>query len=58
MTKGKLYLIPTTLGNETEEQTLPPTILDSIKNIDIFIVENIRTSRRFIKRMYKEKHEK
>ncbi|MBT5858583.1 MAG: SAM-dependent methyltransferase [Flavobacteriales bacterium] len=55
MTKGKLYLIPTTLGNETEEQTLPPTILDSIKNIDIFIVENIRTSRRFIKRMYKEK---
>ena len=55
MTKGKLYLIPTTLGNETEEQTLPPTILNSIKNIDIFIVENIRTSRRFIKRMYKEK---
>ena len=55
MNKGKLYLIPTTLGNETEEQTLPPTILNSIKNIDIFIVENIRTSRRFIKRMYKEK---
>ena len=55
MNKGKLYLIPSTLGNETEEQTLPPTILNSIKNIDIFIVENIRTSRRFIKRMYKEK---
>lgn len=55
MKKGKLYLIPTTLGEGTESKTLPLTVLESIKNIDIFIVENIRTSRRFIKKMYKEK---
>ena len=55
MRKGKLYLIPTTLGDGTEEKTLPSSVLNAIKNIDIFIVENIRTSRRFIKKMYKEK---
>ena len=55
MRKGKLYLIPTTLGDGTEEKTLPSSVLNAIKNIDIFIVENIRTSRRFIKKIYKEK---
>ena len=52
---GKLYLIPTILGEGTEEKTLPSSVLNAIKDIDIFIVENIRTSRRFIKKMYKEK---
>ena len=55
MNKGKLYLIPTILGKETQEATLPSTILKSIKEIDIFIVENLRTSRRHIKKIYKEK---
>ena len=55
MNKGKLYLIPTILGKETQEATLPSTILKSIKEIDIFIVENLRTSRRHIKKIYNEK---
>ncbi len=55
MKKGKLFLIPTTLGEGSEYKSLPPTVLDHIKNINIFIVENIRTSRRFVKKMYKEK---
>ena len=55
MKKGKLFLIPTTLGEGSEYKSLPPTVLDHIKNINIFIVENIRSSRRFIKKMYKEK---
>lgn len=55
MKKGRLYLIPTTLGEGTENKTLPPFVFELIKNIDIFIVENIRTSRRFIKNLYKEK---
>ena len=54
MKQGKLYLIPTILGEGTEETTLPSFIRDKIKDIDIFIVENIRTARRFIKKMYKE----
>ena len=55
MNKGKLYLIPTILGKETQEETLPSTILKSIKEIDIFIVENLRTARRHIKKIYREK---
>ena len=55
MKQGKLYLIPTIIGEGTEERTLPSSVLNLIKCIDIFIVENIRTSRRFIKKMYKEK---
>ena len=56
MNKGKLYLIPTILGAETQDKTLPLIILDYIKNIDIFIVENIRTARRHIKKIYPEKN--
>jgi len=55
LNKGKLYLIPTILGKETQETTLPSTILKSIKEIDIFIVENLRTARRHIKKIYREK---
>lgn len=55
MNKGKLYLIPTILGKGTQDATLPSTILKSIKEIDIFIVENLRTARRHIKKIYREK---
>tara|TARA_B100001287_G_scaffold276252_1_gene286400 strand:- start:2219 stop:2926 length:708 start_codon:yes stop_codon:yes gene_type:complete len=54
--KGKLYLIPTTLGEGSENKSLPPTVIELIKNINVFIVENIRTSRRFIKKMYSNKN--
>ena len=50
MKTGKLFLIPTTLGEGSGYKSLPPIVLDHIKNINIFIVENIRTSRRFIKK--------
>ena len=49
MNKGKLYLIPTIIGDGTQENTLPKTILKAIKKINIFIVENLRTARRQIK---------
>ena len=55
MKQGKLFLIPTIIGEGTEEKTLPSFVRDKIKDIDIFIVENIRTARRFMKKMYKEK---
>ena len=55
MKQGKLFLIPTIIGEGTEEKTLPSFVRDKIKDIDIFIVENIRTSRRFMKKIYKEK---
>ncbi|MDA0889821.1 MAG: SAM-dependent methyltransferase [Bacteroidetes bacterium] len=56
MDKGKLYLIPTILGEGTQEATLPSTILKAIKEIDVFIVENLRTARRHIKKLDREKN--
>jgi 16S rRNA (cytidine1402-2'-O)-methyltransferase len=56
MTKGKLILIPTVIGENTAKETLPSIIIDTIKNTDIYIVENIRSARRFIKKIYAEKN--
>ena len=55
MNKGKLYLIPTILAEGTQEATLPSPILKSIQEINVFIVENLRTARRHIKKIYREK---
>ena len=56
MDKGKLYLIPTILGEGTQEATLPSTILKAIKEIDVFIVENLRTARRHIRKLDRQKN--
>lgn len=44
-----LYLIPVTLGNSPLERVLPAYNLDIIKAIKFFIVENVRSARRFLK---------
>lgn len=56
MDKGTLYLIPTILGEGTQEATLPSSVLKSIENINVFIVEKIRTARRHIRNINKEKN--
>jgi len=52
---GKLYLIPTTLGDSEPLEVLPITVKHTIDNIDTFIVENDKTARRFIKKISPEK---
>jgi 16S rRNA (cytidine1402-2'-O)-methyltransferase len=52
---GKLYLIPTTLGEMNHEDVLPQTIKRSIDFIDYYIVENEKTARKFIKTVQPEK---
>jgi 16S rRNA (cytidine1402-2'-O)-methyltransferase len=53
---GKLYLIPTTLGEEGDpNDVLPQTIKRSIDFIDDYIVENEKTARKFIKSIQPEK---
>jgi 16S rRNA (cytidine1402-2'-O)-methyltransferase len=52
---GKLYLIPTTLGEMNPEEVLPITIRRTIDFIDYYIVENEKTARRFIKSVHPEK---
>jgi 16S rRNA (cytidine1402-2'-O)-methyltransferase len=48
---AKLYLIPTTLGDTTIERVLPPDLTELISSVSVFIVENIRTARRFLKKV-------
>lgn len=53
--KGKLYLIPTTLGEMNPEDVLPQTVKRAIDFIDDYIVENDKTARKFIKSIHPEK---
>lgn len=53
--KGKLYLIPTTLGEMNPDDVLPQTIRRAIDFIDYYIVENEKTARRFIKSVHPSK---
>ena len=48
-----IYLIPSVL-DETAIQTIPPYITDAIKNCSVIFAENERTSRRFLKSIWKE----
>ncbi len=48
-TLGKLYLIPTTMGDCDPMDVLPQTIKRSIDCIDYYIVENEKTARKSIK---------
>ncbi len=55
MNKGNLYLIPTVIGDGTQKETLTSPIIKAVQKINIFIVENIRTTRRYIRTIDKEK---
>lgn len=53
---GKLYLIPTTMGESDPMDVLPQTVRRSIELIDHYIVENDKTARKSIKAVYPEKN--
>ena len=46
-----LYLIPVTLGDVEHRRVLPEYNRDVILSIRHFIVENVRTARRFLKKI-------
>jgi len=48
---GKLYLIPTALGDENPYKVLSSDILPIIRTITHFLVEDVRSARRFIKKI-------
>ena len=50
MNKGNLYLIPTPLGETGLEAGLPAYNMQILQNIDTFIVEELRTARRFLRK--------
>lgn len=53
--KGKLYLIPTTLGDNEPLQVLPLSVQTTVMCLQYFFVENEKTARRFIKAITPQK---
>jgi 16S rRNA (cytidine1402-2'-O)-methyltransferase len=49
--KGKLYLIPTTLGDNEPLEVLPLSVKKIIERTQHYIVENEKSARRFIKKI-------
>lgn len=53
--KGTVYLIPTFLQeDETAKKVLPAYIIEAVKDCTVFFVENEKTARRFLKKIWKE----
>ena len=48
-----IYLIPIFLHEDAIE-TIPPYVLDAVKQCNVFYVENEKTARRYLKRLWKE----
>jgi len=48
--QGSVYLFPVTLGDTPLQNVIPNYNSESLKGIKIFIVENLRTARRFLKK--------
>ncbi|HCM77606.1 MAG TPA: SAM-dependent methyltransferase [Cytophagales bacterium] len=46
--KGKLYLIPTTIADNSADKVISSYVRETIKPIRFFLVEDIRTARRYL----------
>ncbi|MBQ4821196.1 SAM-dependent methyltransferase [Aquimarina sp. MMG016] len=56
--KGKLYLIPTRLGDDVPLEVLPISIKKVLEQVNHYIVENEKPARRFIKKVSPSKSQK
>ena len=50
MSYGKLYLIPSPLGDNDPAEVIPAAVLDLLKGLDTFVVEELRSARRYLSR--------
>ena len=48
--KGRLYLIPSPLGENDPSEVIPAPVLESLQGFRRFIVEEVRTARRYLSR--------
>lgn len=53
--KGKLYLIPTTLGENEPLEVMPYSVKTIVELLDHYVVENEKSARRFIKKITPKK---
>ena len=49
-TKGRLYLIPSPLGDNDPSEVIPAPVLESLGRFRTFVVEEVRTARRYLSR--------
>ena len=45
---GQLFLIPSVIAPDTSGQVLPPQVIATLRRVEYFLAENLRTARRFI----------
>lgn len=48
MMKGKLYLIPSPLGDNAPAEVIPGPTLELLQHISTYVVEEVRTARRYL----------
>lgn len=53
MSRSVVYLIPTVLAEDANE-TIPPYVIAAIQQCEVFFVENERTARRWLKKVWRE----
>jgi 16S rRNA (cytidine1402-2'-O)-methyltransferase len=51
MEKGKILMLPMTLGDSSIDSVIPKEVQEIIKGLKFFIVENIKTTRRYLKKI-------
>ena len=54
MATGKIYLIPVTLGDDDYRKVIPEKVLPIIRSLRLFAVEDLRSSRRYLKLIDKD----
>ena len=52
--KGSLYLVPNTLGNPDTYLSIPAGIIDLVNSIEVYIVEDLRNARRYLKNLNRD----
>jgi 16S rRNA (cytidine1402-2'-O)-methyltransferase len=50
-TTGKLYVIPTPIGDGAPEAVIPPSTLAVVRGLRFFVVEELRTARRYLSKV-------
>ena len=48
--RGKLFLIPSPLGDNEPSEVIPSYVIDIVRGLDRFVVEEVRTARRYLSR--------
>ena len=48
MSKGRLYLIPSPLGDNAPEEVIPAGTLQILRSLEVFVVEELRSARRYL----------